>query len=75
MMRGFLWKAPIRGLVVVKMLSKFPPVWRGIGAGTGDFDFLVKFPTRIENFRKGPAEGTREGPLSGTLSVLTVCLG
>ena len=32
---------------------KSPPVWRGIGT---------------ENFRKGPVEGIREGPLRGTLS-------
>ena len=44
----------------------------GIGAGTVDFDFLVKFPTRTENMRKGPAEGTREGPLGVTSGVLIV---
>ena len=58
-----------------KCYFKSTPVKQGIGAGTGDFDFLIKFPTRTENLRKGSAEGTREGPLGGTLEVFIAGLG
>ena len=58
-----------------KCYFKSSPVKQEIGAGTGDFDFLIKFPTRTENLRKGSAEGTREGPLGGTLKVFIAGLG
>ena len=58
-----------------KCYFKSSPVKQEIGAGTGDFDFLIKFPTRTENLRKGSAEGTREGPLGGTLEVFIAGLG
>jgi hypothetical protein len=71
----FGWKALIRELVVVEMLFQVVPVKQEIGAGTGDFVFLIKFPTRTENLRKGSPEGTREGPLGGTLEVFIAGLG
>ena len=59
----------------LKCYFKSSTVKQEIGAGTGDFNFRIKFPTRTENLRKGSAEGTREGPLSGTLKVFIAGLG
>ena len=70
MMRGFDGKLFFVGSWWSKFYFELPPVWRSTGAGTGDFDFLVKFPTRTENLREGLAERTREGPLGGTLTAL-----
>ena len=57
------------------MLFQVVPSKAGNWTGTGDFDFLIKFPTRTENVRKGSAEGTREGPLGDTLKVFIAGLG
>ena len=71
----FGWKALIRELVVVKVLFQVVPSKAGNLGWYRGFDFLIKFPTRTENLRKGSAEGTREGPLGGTLEVFIAGLG
>ena len=74
-MRGFDGMPLFVGSWWSRYYFKSPPVWRGIGAGTGYFGFLVKTPTMTENPRKGPAEGAREGHLGGALSALIAGLG
>ena len=56
-------------------ISSRPLYGGALGLVQGDFDFLLKFPTWTKDLREGPAEGTREGHLSGTLAVLIAGLG